>query len=279
MESKVNQRRDEIAPWMESCGKYPLLTKEQTILVARRIQASEPGSKKYNKAVNKLVCHNLRLVATYVAKFMKLHPISRNEAYMTRTDLLQQGALGLLRAAQLFDPAKGYAFSTYATPWIKQSVCRYYNKCQSSVTIPESALRDSYAFTRGVKCMDRKGKPRNMKRVEETTRLVDSAMYPIAADHHNPHNDKLGQNESSLWDRIESKPMESYSSTQFSNDFESVLLQADLDPSEDELIRDMYLKQLSHPQLKEKYKLTTFSLTKKRKEAYRKIHEAKLRIG
>jgi RNA polymerase primary sigma factor len=67
-----------------------------------------------------LIRHNIRLVVDYVKKYV---PVMRQRS-LEFEDLVQEGTLGLMRAAELFDPTKGYRFSTYATWWIRQSVER-----------------------------------------------------------------------------------------------------------------------------------------------------------
>ena len=256
---------------MELATSFPLLTKEETLLIARKVQSSEPGGLEYNRNVDKLVVHNLRLVISYVAKFMRSNPKANTESLMTRTDLLQQGAIGLQRAAQLYDPTKGYAFSTYAIPWIKQSVNRYFNKNISSIHIPENALRDSYSFVKGRKMLNRKGNPRCPKTLAETAKLVDTALAPCQADHILYKSGKKFDKNDSFWDFYEAPEQTSYSSTRFSEKFEDWIDKAQLEPAEEEIIRDLFLKEMSFTEARTKHGMDCFQFISKRSEIYEKL--------
>ena len=71
-------------------------------------------------------------------------------------DYLQQGYFGLRRAAEKFDPERGYTFSTYAAAWIRQALGRYHVENISMVRVPESSAREIFYY-------DNHGKPRNGK--------------------------------------------------------------------------------------------------------------------
>jgi len=88
-------------------GRIPLLTHEQEVSLARRAKAGDLDAQRH------LVEANTRLVVS-IAKRYKDHGIPL-------LDLVQEGNLGLLRAAQKFDPTRGFRFSTCATWWIRQA--------------------------------------------------------------------------------------------------------------------------------------------------------------
>jgi RNA polymerase sigma factor (sigma-70 family) len=136
--------------WLNSAGRYPLLSKTQVIGLARQIQKNPVGSKRRQKAIDKLVCHNLRLIPKVAyralkAKFSRSFPLTLSE------DLFQSGAIGLRRAAELFDPSKGYAFSTYAVGWIYQSVQRDLYNNMSLIRVPENTIREYCHFHKAIK--------------------------------------------------------------------------------------------------------------------------------
>ena len=108
--SSVNSD-DSVKIYLQQIGKIPLLSSEQELDVAKKIY--ETNSDFYK---NVLVNANLRLVVSIAKKY-----IGRGLSFL---DLIQEGNLGLMKAAGRFDYTKGYKFSTYATWWIQQSITR-----------------------------------------------------------------------------------------------------------------------------------------------------------
>lgn len=101
---------DQIKRYFRDMGKYELLTKEDEIELAKRIQKGDEEAKQI------LVASNLRLVISIAKKY--------KNSGMPFLDLIQEGNLGLMKAAEKFDYTLGFKFSTYATLWIKQSISR-----------------------------------------------------------------------------------------------------------------------------------------------------------
>ena len=102
---------DSVKIYLQQIGKIPLLTAEQELEVAKKIKESND-----EQAKEALVNANLRLVVSIAKKY-----IGRGLSFL---DLIQEGNMGLMKAAEKFDYAKGYKFSTYATWWIQQSITR-----------------------------------------------------------------------------------------------------------------------------------------------------------
>ena len=102
---------DSVKIYLQQIGKIPLLTAEQELEVEKKIKESND-----DKAKEVLVNANLRLVVSIAKKY-----IGRGLSFL---DLIQEGNMGLMKAAEKFDYAKGYKFSTYATWWIQQSITR-----------------------------------------------------------------------------------------------------------------------------------------------------------
>lgn len=153
-----------------------MLTKEEVHIIAKKVQSEPVDSPAYRKAVNKLVSHNLRLVIRSVHLFMN-SKTKRNWGEIDTLDFLQVGALGLIRAAEKYDPTLGYTFATYATFWIRSFVSRYAIKTASSFHIPENACRDAYSF-------EKHGFVRNRSKEEslEFTRMVRAAQSSLSLD-------------------------------------------------------------------------------------------------
>jgi RNA polymerase primary sigma factor len=101
---------DSLQLFLKDIGKVELLTAAQEIELAKRIERGE------HRAKQEMVEANLRLVVSIAKKY-------RNQG-LPFLDLIQEGTLGLVRAAEKFDHRKGFKFSTYATWWIRQAVAR-----------------------------------------------------------------------------------------------------------------------------------------------------------
>ncbi len=110
LDSSEIKIQDSVKQYLKEIGKVPLLTSEEEINLAQRI---EKGDK---RAKDKLITSNLRLVVSIAKKYM-----GRGLQFL---DLIEEGNLGLIKAVDKFDYRKGFKFSTYATWWIRQSVTR-----------------------------------------------------------------------------------------------------------------------------------------------------------
>lgn len=108
--SSVNSD-DSVRIYLQQIGKIPLLSSEQELDLAKKIYEEHDDFSK-----NLLVNANLRLVVSIAKKY-----IGRGLSFL---DLIQEGNMGLMKAASRFDYTKGYKFSTYATWWIQQSITR-----------------------------------------------------------------------------------------------------------------------------------------------------------
>ncbi|MBQ3640461.1 sigma-70 family RNA polymerase sigma factor [bacterium] len=102
---------DSVKIYLQQIGKIKLLKPEEELEVAKQIKETNS-----NEAKKILVNANLRLVVSIAKKY-----IGRGLSFL---DLIQEGNMGLMRAAEKFDYSKGYKFSTYATWWIQQSITR-----------------------------------------------------------------------------------------------------------------------------------------------------------
>ena len=113
---------DTVRMYLREIGRYPLLTGEEEVVLAKRVKAGEI------KAKHKLVNSNLRLVVSIAKKYT-----GRGMLFL---DLVQEGNLGLIRAVEKFDHRKGYKFSTYATWWIRQAITRAIADQARTIRIP-----------------------------------------------------------------------------------------------------------------------------------------------
>lgn len=116
---------DPVRMYLREIGRIKLLTAEEEIDLARKIVAGgNPGF----LAKKKLVQANLRLVVSIAKKY-----VGRGMLFL---DLIQEGNLGLIRAAEKFDHERGYKFSTYATWWIRQAITRAIADQARTIRIP-----------------------------------------------------------------------------------------------------------------------------------------------
>ena len=113
---------DAMSLFLQEVRRYPLLTKAQEVDLAKRIERGDL------KAKSQLVNSNLRLVIANARKYQG-HDLPL-------LDLIQEGILGLIRAAEKFDWRKGYKFSTYATFWIRQAIQRALDNRARTIRIP-----------------------------------------------------------------------------------------------------------------------------------------------
>jgi RNA polymerase primary sigma factor len=106
----VEPSLDSLRLYLREIGKVPLLTADQEVTLAKRIERGDMRAK------TAMIEANLRLVVSIAKGYL-----GRGLSFL---DLIQEGSLGLIRAVEKFDYRKGYKFSTYATWWIRQAVTR-----------------------------------------------------------------------------------------------------------------------------------------------------------
>ena len=118
----VEPSLDSLRLYLREIGRVPLLTAEQEVSLAKRIERGDMRAKR------QMVEANLRLVVSIAKGY-----IGRG---LTFLDLIQEGSVGLIRAVEKFDYRKGYKFSTYATWWIRQAVTRAIADKARTIRIP-----------------------------------------------------------------------------------------------------------------------------------------------
>jgi RNA polymerase primary sigma factor len=113
---------DAVRLYLRNIGRVRLLTKDDEVRLAKRIEQNDMSAK------NALVEANLRLVVSIAKRYSKRG--------LTLLDLIQEGNLGLIRAVEKFDWRRGYKFSTYATWWIRQAITRALADQSRTIRIP-----------------------------------------------------------------------------------------------------------------------------------------------
>ncbi len=113
---------DPVRMYLKEIGKVSLLTAEEEIELAKRMEEGDEDAKK------RLAEANLRLVVSIAKRY-----VGRGMLFL---DLIQEGNLGLIKAVEKFDYRKGYKFSTYATWWIRQAITRAIADQARTIRIP-----------------------------------------------------------------------------------------------------------------------------------------------
>lgn len=113
---------DPVRMYLKEIGKVPLLSAEEEIELAKRMEKGD------NEAKRRLAEANLRLVVSIAKRY-----VGRGMLFL---DLIQEGNLGLIKAVEKFDYRKGYKFSTYATWWIRQAITRAIADQARTIRIP-----------------------------------------------------------------------------------------------------------------------------------------------
>jgi len=125
---------DAVKQYLKEIGTYPLLTAEQELILAERVARGDP------RARQKLVEANLRLVVSIAKRY--------SNQGLPLLDMIQEGNIGLMRAAQKFDYKRGFRFSTYATWWIRQAISRAIAEHSRTIHIPVHVVELIYKMKR-----------------------------------------------------------------------------------------------------------------------------------
>ena len=125
---------DAIRSYLYEIGRIPLLTGEEEVILAKRI---EDGDK---EAQQLLITANLRLVVSIAKKYSK--------SGLELLDLIQEGNIGLMRAVEKFDYTKGFKFSTYATWWIRQAITRAIADQARTIRVPVHMIETINKFNK-----------------------------------------------------------------------------------------------------------------------------------
>ena len=178
------QTTDALQLFLNEAGRYALLTPAEEVELAKRIERGDIDAK------DRMVNSNLRLVVSIARKYQGVGELSL-------LDLIQEGMLGLIRAAEKFDWRKGFRFSTYATLWIRQSIGRAIDEHGRTIRVPISiAQRERKIAAAERELSTRLGraptleetaaaadlKPEQVQELRDVTRTVTSLDRPIGED-------------------------------------------------------------------------------------------------
>ncbi|MDP9352504.1 MAG: sigma-70 family RNA polymerase sigma factor [Chloroflexota bacterium] len=125
---------DSVRTYLREIGKTPLLTAEEEVELAKRVEAGDAA------AIKKFVRANLRLVVSIAKRYM-----GRG---LPLLDLIQEGNMGLMCAVQKYDWRRGYRFSTYATWWIRQAITRGIAERSRTIRLPGHIVEETSRVSR-----------------------------------------------------------------------------------------------------------------------------------
>ena len=192
----IGATTDALQLFLNEAGRYKLLTAEEEVALAKRIERGDKAAK------DLMINSNLRLVV-WIAKRYQGHGLSL-------LDLIQEGILGLIRAAEKFDWRRGYKFSTYATWWIRQAVQRGVANKSRTIRIPVHVLERETKIARAerelVAELERQPTDEELSRraklplkqvreVRQAARAVTSLDKPITDDAESSYGDVVATHE------------------------------------------------------------------------------------
>lgn len=129
-----------VGEYLQEIARYPLLSKDQEIMLSRVIQAWQTAEnptplqvKKGMRARDKMIKSNLRLVVSIAKRY------TNRAKRMAFLDMVQEGNIGLTIAVERFDPHRGYRFSTYSYWWIRQAISRGIQQQDRTIKLPGNA--------------------------------------------------------------------------------------------------------------------------------------------
>lgn len=145
---------DSVRMYLKEIGKVPLLSRDEEVEVAKRIENGDESAK------DELAAANLRLVVSIAKRYAK------HNGKMGILDLIQEGNIGLMKAVDKFDYSKGFKFSTYATWWIRQAITRALADQDRMIRIPVHVVESINKMNRIQRTLqqdlDRNAKPEEL---------------------------------------------------------------------------------------------------------------------
>lgn len=225
-------RSDDLQSYINRLTRCSLLTPDEEIRLARRIATGD------GKAKARLVEANMRLVVS-IAKAYRSSGIPFE-------DLIQEGAIGLMTAAERFDPKRGYRFSTYATQWIRQAIGRAVDNKAKSIRLPAHVSESLRKLDKARAEMRREiGEDPTPEQLAARTgisprkvaNLLNTTQEPISLDMPvgDEENTSLG---SLLYDKTSPDPQEELIDAEMRDEIDSIL--ATLDDREQLIMRKRF---------------------------------------
>ena len=199
----ANATTDALQLFLNEAGRYPLLTAEQEVELAKRIERGDKEAK------DLMVNSNLRLVVS-IAKKYQGHGLSL-------LDLIQEGIIGLIRAVEKFDWRRGFKLSTYATWWIRQAVQRGVANKSRTIRIPVHIVERETKIARAERQLTAKlGREpteeevakaaklpvKQVREVRQAARAVTSLDKPIGSEGDSAFGDLFGDESAPIEEEV-----------------------------------------------------------------------------
>ncbi len=140
--SITNRESASLDKYLQEIGKYELITVEEEVELAQRIRKGDQG------AIEKLTRANLRFVVSVAKQY-------QNQG-LSLPDLINEGNLGLIKAAEKFDETRGFKFISYAVWWIRQSIMQAINEQSRIVRLPLNQVSSLSKYNKAVAQFEQK---------------------------------------------------------------------------------------------------------------------------
>jgi len=226
---KTKALEDSLGIYLREIRKIPLLTPKEEADLARRVKAGDQD------ALDGLVRHNLRFVVSVAKQY--------SNQGVPFEDLINEGNLGLIRAAKRFDVDRGFRFISYAVWWIKQAILQYLSEHSRTVRLP---LNKTTALLRVTKEQQRLGQALGREptheelakrvhlKVQDVERVLQMPTKQFSLDDPTEGRDNDFQIDT-LTDEVTLSPEDAVSETRRTEDIEEAL--SSLNPREEDILK------------------------------------------
>lgn len=215
-----NEAADATHIYLREIGYTPLLTAEEEVMFATKVQAGDKEAKR------RMIESNLRLVVKIARRY-----VNRGLALL---DLIEEGNLGLMRAVEKFDPKRGFRFSTYATWWIRQTIERALMNQTRTIRLPIHVVKELNVYLRAARQLTQEldHEPTAEEIARTLNRPVENVEHMLAL------NEKITSVDSPIGNDSD-KPLVDILADVTSTDPATVLLDNDLRACLDEWINEL----------------------------------------
>ena len=162
--SITNRESASLDKYLQEIGKYELISVEEEVELAQRIKRGDQS------AIEKLTKANLRFVVSVAKQY-------QNQG-LNLPDLINEGNLGLIKAAEKFDETRGFKFISYAVWWIRQSIMQAINEQSRIVRLPLNQVSSLSKYNKAVSEFEQKYQRRPS--VEELSQMLDLPTEKVA---------------------------------------------------------------------------------------------------